>query len=222
MEELHDQGGGWFSWCKPEWTVIRQAPRAFAVSVIAICVLIGCGLYWVFKANIDLKNDLITSLRDDQQRLKSEIDKLKSENKNVEYQPQNTKLILKWGSRASACNIAIDSSLLLKFKDQFGVAFTCHLVSTDIDEYETKRISVSQIFSIRPDVIEMQAMHRKEMIDEINHRAEIEKKTRIPQEVAIKNHILLLPKNVNTDEIRKLSDVPHFGGRILMDGDLIN
>lgn len=71
-----DEQAGWFSWCKPEWEVIRGAPRSFSVSLLAISILIVVGTYWVFHANLDLKNDMISSLKDERDRLNAEIVKL--------------------------------------------------------------------------------------------------------------------------------------------------
>ena len=45
--------------------------------------------------------------------------------------PKPSALILAWGAQDNSCNVAVDGSRLMKFKDQFGVAFTCHLANTD-------------------------------------------------------------------------------------------
>ena len=68
-------------------------------------------------------------------------------------------LILRWGTQPSSCEVAVNGNYLMKFKDQFGIAFTCQLRNSEIDEFEDKRISVSQMFSIRPEVIEMGSAH---------------------------------------------------------------
>jgi hypothetical protein len=58
---MDEQGDGLLSWCKPDWQVIKAAPRAFIISVLAVGVLELVALYWVFHANLEIKNDLIAS-----------------------------------------------------------------------------------------------------------------------------------------------------------------
>ncbi len=76
MQDLHDEGGGWFSWCKPEWQVIAAAPRHFVVSVLALSILAGMGLYWLFHVNLEMKNDLISSQEKEISRLRSSVEEL--------------------------------------------------------------------------------------------------------------------------------------------------
>lgn len=85
---MDEQGGGWSSWCKPEWQVIRAAPRAFVSSVLALSILIAIGLYWLFHENLQMKTDLIGSLKEKEEQLKKEMGALKEKLGAGEYDPK--------------------------------------------------------------------------------------------------------------------------------------
>lgn len=89
---MEEQGGGWLpTWVKLEWEVIVGAPRAFLVSLAIISAFIAIALYWLFKVNLELKTDHIVeltaanaSLKDENERLKSEATTLNSKHPNEE------------------------------------------------------------------------------------------------------------------------------------------
>lgn len=58
--------------------MISGAPRAFALSLVAFAALIVFVMYAFFRANLDLKADLIASLKDERDRMSAEIATLKS------------------------------------------------------------------------------------------------------------------------------------------------
>ena len=68
-----EEGGGLFSWLKPEWQVIKGAPWSFAVSVLFFGAIILFITFLFFHENIQRKDDLIASLRMSEDNLKSEV-----------------------------------------------------------------------------------------------------------------------------------------------------
>ena len=59
-----------------EWQVLRQAPVSFGIALLAICLPIGGGLYWHFHSKLELQSDKIAFLREENDRLRNEIQRL--------------------------------------------------------------------------------------------------------------------------------------------------
>jgi hypothetical protein len=47
-----------------EWSVVRQAPLLHVATLAILAIGIGTVEYFIFKANLDRKNDLIKTLQD--------------------------------------------------------------------------------------------------------------------------------------------------------------
>jgi hypothetical protein len=47
-----------------QWDVVKQAPLTFIPALFAATVIIGTTEYWFFKANMDRKDDLIATLKE--------------------------------------------------------------------------------------------------------------------------------------------------------------
>lgn len=84
---MDEQGGGLFSWLKPDINLICDAPRAFAINTL--CILILCfGInYWMFKTNLDLKTDRIEDLSGKMEQVKQERDSLTDQLNEVKSKP---------------------------------------------------------------------------------------------------------------------------------------
>jgi len=91
MEELHEQGGGLFSWLRPEWAVIAAAPRAFGVSVLALTFLFSGGIYLFFDKNLQLKNDLIQSLSEREKELNDRLAQAQKQQMTLESKREESR-----------------------------------------------------------------------------------------------------------------------------------
>lgn len=59
-----------------EWQVVKQAPVSFGIAVLTGCLLIGGALYWHFHTKLELQTDKIAFLREENDRLRNEIQRL--------------------------------------------------------------------------------------------------------------------------------------------------
>ncbi|UVT17310.1 MAG: hypothetical protein H8K04_07145 [Nitrospira sp.] len=59
-----------------EWQVVKHAPASFGITLLTVCSLIGGGLYWHFHAKLVLQTDKIAFLREENDRLRNEIERL--------------------------------------------------------------------------------------------------------------------------------------------------
>jgi hypothetical protein len=90
---MEEEGGGPFSWLKPEWEVIKGAPWSFAGSVLFFGAIILISTVWFFHENIERKDDLIGSLRLSEENLKSEVAELKKKPVAIVQDEQKQKLL---------------------------------------------------------------------------------------------------------------------------------
>lgn len=66
----------------------------------------------------------------------------------------------------------------------------------------------------------MSVVFSKEMIDEISARKKSAEASGMREtRLDFRNHILLLPKGVSTDDIKRLSDAARFGGKVVTNKD---
>lgn len=63
-------------WWQIEWQVVSQAPLSFGISLLVLAVLIGGVQYGLYHSNLELKTERIASLREENDRLRHEINRL--------------------------------------------------------------------------------------------------------------------------------------------------
>ena len=63
-------------WWEVEWQVVLQAPLSFGISLLTLSLLIGGVQYGLYHSNLELKTEKIASLREENDRLRNEINRL--------------------------------------------------------------------------------------------------------------------------------------------------
>lgn len=59
-----------------EWQVVKQTPVSFGLALLTGCLFIGGALYWHFHTKLELQADKIAFLREENDRLRNEIQRL--------------------------------------------------------------------------------------------------------------------------------------------------
>ena len=127
--------------------------------------------------------------------------------------------ITAWGSEPPFCQVTINPAPLESFKDKYALAIACGFEDATTDKMEDKKITVSPLFSIRPDAFSITVAYRKDMMEELERRkVEASKAVKPGTRVFIGAtwyEVLLLPKGADPNNIQKLSDVNRYGGKLL-------
>jgi hypothetical protein len=118
--------------------------------------------------------------------------------------------ILQWGVADKHCNVIVDTSTLLKFKQDYDIVLACGMVDPTIDLEEDQRIIMSGPFTIRGGSQALSAASNP-TFDKLMQAA-LPPGTMV--QVGIWQKVFLIPKDRSVTEIHKLSDVPRMKGRL--------
>lgn len=142
--------------------------------------------------------------------------------------PKANRIIVAWGV-PGACGGVINTVPLMPYNDGFGVAMICGVENHGIDRVEDQRITVTPVFTITGGDLPIQTAYSKGMADAIQEFRDRVLKDISPAmreqasaniTVSLWHQVVLLPKNVNTADIHKVSDVKRNGGKLLADEGL--
>lgn len=133
-----------------------------------------------------------------------------------------------WGSTdPTKCFSVLDTVRLMNYADKYDVAVICGLTDPTVDKFEDQRITVSSTYTIRPGDLEIAAPLSMAMTNAVQHlRDEAVKSlptkpkrgTVITLQIPMWYETVLILKGTLAADIRKLSDVPRYGGKILSQG----
>ncbi len=138
-------------------------------------------------------------------------------------QPPKQRIITGWGyPDISHCVAILNSAPLMEYSEKYDVAVVCGIIDPKVDKYQDQRITISQAFTIRPGAIDIETPSAKSMLDAVeNIKKEslkgfpAKKGTKIRMQLPMWYEAVLIPKGMGVADIRKLADVPRYGGRIL-------
>ncbi|MFZ0964119.1 MAG: hypothetical protein WAO35_24905 [Terriglobia bacterium] len=126
-------------------------------------------------------------------------------------EPTGPGILRAWGaSNVSACAEAVNATSLIQFQEKYGVATACGIIDPTVDKFEDQRITVSALHTIVHGEIDIATPYSQQMFSAVK-KLNAEGVTTYQQW----NEVLLLPKGTPTSEIRKLSDVHRYEGKIL-------
>jgi len=137
-----------------------------------------------------------------------------------------------WADDGKACQDAIDTSKLVSFKSKYHVVLICGLTDPTTDRLEDIRIGVSSPFNITGGPIVISANHGKEMAAAFPTTIALSPQpppattteSSSPSQpiqtvnLQIWHEAVLVPKGTDLSRIKRLSDVPKYGGKILRQG----
>jgi hypothetical protein len=122
------------------------------------------------------------------------------------------------GGTPGVCTAIVDGTQLMRWQSGYRVALVCGVRDPTIDQLDSKQISVSNLFSIGPNSINIAVSYSSEMASGIKQAVDPIFKSD-PQTFAAYNQLwyrtILLPNGTSSTDIRRLSDVRHYGGLIL-------
>lgn len=139
---------------------------------------------------------------------------------------------IKWGFSPDLCEVNTDSAAFLKFQDEYKIAAVCGITSQSIDKYDDRNVSVSEAFTITRDPISISVLFnertRRAFADQVAKQKNSPSPSTPPivreRNLVLKlghwGQLILLPKSVNSNDVKKLSDVPIYKGKILSPEDL--
>ena len=98
-------------------------------------------------------------------------------------------------------SVLLDGSRLANYSDKYNVALACEIADNTVDDLDNKSLKVSSSFNIRPDDMKIDLV-----------TGEYRPPTGQTQ-YQIKCRVLLLPKQIKSEEIKTLRDVERLGGK---------
>jgi hypothetical protein len=135
-------------------------------------------------------------------------------------------ILVNWGTGADNgwCQGIVDGAQLAGYQDKYRIALVCGMSDPTIDRISDTRITISQLFTIQPQLIGITAPFSQTMSDAVKKNLEQAIKTRMPPAGGIVTvswypwyQVVLLPVGADPSDIHRLSDVSHYGGILLPD-----
>jgi hypothetical protein len=113
-----------------------------------------------------------------------------------------------WGGSVDGCNAAIDTSGFAKAADKYRLFLVCRIIDPTIDEMEDDKIAVSKPFQITGRLVTI--------VIPYGPNDPIKSVVRVGTQTGVT--VILLPKDRDGSNIRRLSDVAREGGQMLIQG----
>lgn len=117
-------------------------------------------------------------------------------------------LLVGWSGFDKGCRAAVNTSPIVKFKDKYRLFIICNIPDPRVDSLQDERIAISKPFSITGGVVDIAVPYAAE--SPIAEMAKIGTTTNF--------NVVLLPMDKDASSIRRLADVDHEGGAILLPG----
>jgi hypothetical protein len=155
-------------------------------------------------------------------------------------------IIVMYGSDGKNCTAEFDTSRLSSFRDKYNILLVCGLNDPTVDRFEDQRIALSSPFGISPAAVTITTPYGRiqEAINALVQSnlppgavlvqpalpsspsvAQKPSSTQSPKtvmqqrvEISMWHTPILMPKDADLSEIKRLSDVPKHGGKILEKG----
>jgi hypothetical protein len=132
------------------------------------------------------------------------------------------RIIIGWGPLGLNCGFTINAVPLMIFADKDDVAMVCGMSDATRDKLEDDRITISSLFTILPQNIDILSPYSapmaealKKFQDDSLKNVPASQKNQTSFVVPIWYEVAVLPKGTNPKDIHKLSDIPRYGGEIL-------
>ena len=125
------------------------------------------------------------------------------------------------GMGSDSCDAEIDTTFFMKYREEYKIALVCGVANEAKDKYEDRSISISQPFTIVEGRIKIHLPYTADMINASKeYLADYAKsshpgKPNLPLLGSFWNEWVLIPKSVNVMDIKKLSDVDAYKGKIV-------
>jgi len=113
-----------------------------------------------------------------------------------------------WSGFDKGCSAAIDTSGFVKLQDKYRLFLVCRIADPRVEEMEDTRIAVSTPRRITGDIVQIFVEYKPS--DPIVPLAQ-------PGTQTLQS-VVVLPKERDGSEIKRLSDVANLGGQILLQG----
>lgn len=118
------------------------------------------------------------------------------------------RFVIGWSGFDKGCNVAIDTSGFVKLGGKYRLFLVCSINDPTVDALEDSRIAVSTARQITGGIEEIAIKYKPS--DPISAIAVLGSQTR--------QSIVVLPKDRDASDIKRLSDVNRVGGQILLEG----
>lgn len=125
------------------------------------------------------------------------------------------------GMGPDSCDAEIDTTFFLKYREDYKIALVCGVANEAKDKYEDRSISISQPFTIVEGRIKIHVPYTPEMIRTSREyvadygKSSHPEKPNLPLLGSFWNEWILIPKSVNVIDIKKLSDIDTYKGKIV-------
>jgi hypothetical protein len=113
-----------------------------------------------------------------------------------------------WGGALDGCNAAVDTSGFVKVADKYRLFLVCRILDPTVDGMEDDKIAISKPFQITGGLVTILIAYVQS--DPIKSVVRVGAQTGVI--------VVLLPKDRDGTNIRRLSDVSKEGGQILIQG----
>src|SRR5208282_5863007 len=115
--------------------------------------------------------------------------------------------MLQWGAANRHCTVVVDTSPIKSMSNEYFIVMACGIVDSTIDQLEDQRILLSGPFNILGGPQAISAVSTPDfdkLVQSFGPNAS----------VPIWEKVFLIPKDRNTTEIHKLSEVPRINGKL--------
>jgi hypothetical protein len=126
-------------------------------------------------------------------------------------EPERVIAVTGWSTSNDGCQVVIDGSKIMRFKDKYILAMVCGFHSPRVDMMQDGLIAVSSPFTIGADPISIEAPFTPTMTKHLNEVVGANP----PQPINVWHQAILVPKKEDITKIRKLADVRDIGGKIV-------
>jgi hypothetical protein len=203
---------------------VSAAPRA----IVLLLAIGGAGGHavaaWYYSGRVSDAESRV-ALRDDQ--LSAKQSELHAKDERMRKLEEESKangesLFLRWGGgRAGECEAIVDGKPLLTYAKEYNAVVICGLPRANVDRFADQAIAVSRTFTIddsgflaQMPVTAPMRQAARDFAKGTSPPAEL-KGRRLAVSMMVLYEVALLPKGVESANIKTLADVSKFGGRVL-------
>jgi len=123
-------------------------------------------------------------------------------------------IIIGYGAEPPNCAGTFDTSRLKTFSEDYEIAAVCGFNTPLRDQLDDDKITVSNLFHITGGVVSIVMPYSEKMEGEFDKmRSQAPAGTKIP--IQVWTMPILLPKNINYSQVKKLDDIYELKGKIL-------
>jgi len=142
-------------------------------------------------------------------------------------------IVIGYGADGNNCVATFDTSRLTDYRDKYRIALVCGISDPTIDRFDDQRIAVSSPFTINPSGVSIVVPYGRmaeaiQVVIQAQQQNPPQKSSQPTTPVGAASSVsgtlsiwhtpILVPKDADLSEIKRLSDVPKHGGKILEAG----